>query len=67
MNANISKDTKIHISGFDYLRVLSSFAVVIIHVSFTNELFSKWKLTEFAVPCFIMMSIFLLGLKKKQS
>lgn len=55
------------ISGFDYLRVLASFSVVIIHVSFTNETLNNIHLTEFAVPSFIMMSIFLLGFNSELS
>lgn len=67
MKNEFSDDSKKHFYGFDYLRVISSFAVVVIHVCFTSEILNKWKLTQFAVPCFIMMSIFLLGFKKDKN
>jgi surface polysaccharide O-acyltransferase-like enzyme len=55
------------ISGFEYLRVLASLAVVVIHARFTNEILNGIYLTQFAVPCFILISIFLLGFNADKS
>lgn len=49
-----------HIDGFDFLRAIAAFSVVWIHGSDTNTLTKSFQsFTSFAVPCFIMMSIFL--------
>jgi peptidoglycan/LPS O-acetylase OafA/YrhL len=58
-----------HILGFDYLRVLAAFSVVWIHASFTNETLADVSLiNSYAVPAFILISIYLLLAKcrKKQ-
>lgn len=49
-----------HITGFDYLRVVAMFSVVWIHGCDTSATLS-WLNTVnvYAVPCFIMMSVFL--------
>ena len=49
-----------HITGFDYLRVVAMFSVVWIHGCDTSETLS-WlnAVNVYAVPCFIMMSVFL--------
>jgi len=49
-----------HIRGFDYLRLIAVFAVVWIHGSDTNSLARQGNIvTGFAVPSFLMMSVFL--------
>lgn len=63
----MDKLEKKHFEGFEYLRVIASFSVVWIHTSFTNPILIKWNLNGFPVPCFLMMSIFLLGFKINQS
>ena len=50
-----------HISGFDYLRGLAAFAVVWIHASYTNDTLAYLsRVNTYAVPAFILMSIYLL-------
>ncbi|MBU0608055.1 MAG: acyltransferase [Armatimonadetes bacterium] len=50
-----------HLRGFDYLRLIAVFAVVWIHGSDTNTLAKQGGnlLTGFAVPSFLMMSVYL--------
>ncbi len=50
-----------HIRGLDYLRIIAVFAVVWIHGSDTNPLAQQGGnlLTGFAVPSFLMMSVYL--------
>ena len=51
---------KRHISGFDYLRVVAIFSVVWIHGCDVSPTLSWLNgVNGYAVPCFIMMSIFL--------
>lgn len=50
----------VHIAGFDYLRIASAFGVVWIHGSDTNSYVKSLQtLAAFAVPCFILMSVYL--------
>lgn len=52
------------IIGFDYLRILAAFSVVWIHGSDTNAVTSKISIiNSYAVPAFIMISIYLLYYK----
>ena len=54
------KQMKSFYSGFDYLRVLATFSVVWIHAADTSSFLSGINLINiYAVPCFILMSIFL--------
>lgn len=53
------------IIGFDYLRSIAVFSVVWIHSCYTDNIMKEFSLycNYYAVPCFILMSIFLLGYK----
>ncbi|MCP4351396.1 MAG: acyltransferase [Desulfobacterales bacterium] len=51
---------KQHIEGFDLLRIFSVAAVIGIHCFHTNQSFKRFGVNFlFAVPCFVMMSIYL--------
>ena len=53
-----------HINGFDYLRVIAAFSVVWIHGCHTNSTMSELNiLNNYAVPVFILVSIYLFGVK----
>lgn len=57
-------DTKNRIIGFDYLRAFAAFSVVWIHGCYANPYLEKLSIiNKYAVPCFILMSIFLLSAK----
>lgn len=52
------------ISGFDFLRIIAAFSVVWIHGSSTNIIVGQINtINSYAVPCFILMSIYLLCIK----
>ena len=56
-----------HISGFDYLRSLAAFSVVWIHASYTNDTLAYLsRFNAYAVPAFILMSIYLLLVKTEE-
>lgn len=50
------------IFGFDYLRVLASFSVVIIHACYMNKTIEEFNIyNSYAVPVFILISIYLVS------
>ena len=56
------------IFGFDYLRVLASFSVVIIHACYMNKTIEGFNIyNSYAVPVFILMSIYLISFNNTSS
>jgi surface polysaccharide O-acyltransferase-like enzyme len=56
------------IFGFDYLRVLASFSVVIIHACYMNKTIEGFNIyNSYAVPVFILMSIYLISFNNASS
>lgn len=59
-------DNNKRIIGFDYLRVLAAFSVVMIHTCYMNITLEKFNIyNSYAVPVFILMSLYLATGKEK--